>query len=363
MSSPDPDWVTERLQRHARQVQQRVVTPDVATVRRRGRGAPAVAVGLVAALLLGLAALAGAVESDRAEGPAAPAAPPGPTARANPAESLLPVPPASASASRPPPTGRPPASRTAAPAPRPRRHLLVDGSFESAGLGGFTQQLDPSSSLGVVPGPVRGGRHAVRVDVAPYPGLKDQPFGAELRAGGAGGPYRDRDRWFGFSLQLPSDWDGRATEDGKVGLFAVAQPGGDCDRGPSPLTLVTVGETMRWTARWDREQCTPDPGGTDDGVADLAVVPLVRGAWTDWVVHLRWGHRGGGIVEVWFNGKKIIDYRGPVGYNDPAESYLKAGLTQSGGEDEWPPGLDRRTLYLDELRIGDGAATYADVAP
>ena len=43
-------------------------------------------------------------------------------------------------------------------------------------------------------------------------------------------------------------------------------------------------------------------------------VPIVLGAWQDYVLHLRWSYGTTGIAQLWVNGAKVVDYIGPVGY-------------------------------------------------
>jgi hypothetical protein len=52
----------------------------------------------------------------------------------------------------------------------------------------------------------------------------------------------------------------------------------------------------------------------------------VRGKWNDFVVQARWSYETNGLVNVWLNGEQIVQYRGPVGYNDDVGPYFRFGL-------------------------------------
>ncbi|MCF7707941.1 MAG: polysaccharide lyase [Verrucomicrobia bacterium] len=92
-----------------------------------------------------------------------------------------------------------------------------------------------------------------------------------------------------------------------------------------------------------------------------------KGAWTDWVFHIKWDYReaddgGTGYVQAWqqVDGdgyEKVIDYKGPIGYNDERGVYLKWGIYKY----PWNTGkCDQRTRvhYYDEVKIGDAEATF-----
>jgi hypothetical protein len=54
----------------------------------------------------------------------------------------------------------------------------------------------------------------------------------------------------------------------------------------------------------------------------------------------------------------VVDHRGPNSYNDEVVPYFKVGLYKR----KWNM-VSKRVLYADEVRIGNGNATYSDVAP
>jgi hypothetical protein len=70
-----------------------------------------------------------------------------------------------------------------------------------------------------------------------------------------------------------------------------------------------------------------------------------KGIWQDFLYRIRWSYRSDGLVECWLNGKKIIDYKGPVGYNDGEGPYFKFGLYHHGGVKPF-------IIYHDEYRRG-----------
>jgi hypothetical protein len=80
--------------------------------------------------------------------------------------------------------------------------------------------------------------------------------------------------------------------------------------------------------------------------------------WYDVVTHVKWAAQGG-IVEMWIDGEKYVDYGGPT-LTRGSTPYFKMGINRWGSNGA--PSNDR-VLYFDALRIGNANATYADVAP
>lgn len=95
---------------------------------------------------------------------------------------------------------------------------------------------------------------------------------------------------------------------------------------------------------------------------DLGLVTKSR--WTDFVFHIKWAHNNTGVVELWRNDKLIYSrYNRANSFNDVLAPYFKIGVYKW----EWE-GISRsvsteRTLYIDEVRIGNDKATYNDVFP
>lgn len=83
-------------------------------------------------------------------------------------------------------------------------------------------------------------------------------------------------------------------------------------------------------------------------------VPIVRGAWHDLVVHVRFSHSGSsGFVEAWQNGQVLLR-RTPHRTLNGGSGYLKMGIYRS------PTISTRMGLVHDEVRVG---SSYAAVAP
>jgi hypothetical protein len=78
-----------------------------------------------------------------------------------------------------------------------------------------------------------------------------------------------------------------------------------------------------------------------------------RGTWHDSIYRIKWSPWADGIVEGWLDGRKVIDHRGPVGYNDRRAPVFKVGLYR----DDVP---ETYVACIDEYR---GGHSHADVDP
>ena len=95
----------------------------------------------------------------------------------------------------------------------------------------------------------------------------------------------------------------------------------------------------------------------------MASVSPAYGEWVDWVIHVKFADTDG-IIQVWRNGKRIVDWRGDNHQTEKHEgAYLKFGLYSSQYETK-PPKIDfRRVVYHDELRVAGVDGSYELVAP
>lgn len=147
-------------------------------------------------------------------------------------------------------------------------------------------------------------------------------------------PVVGRDAWYGFSVYLPEDFPIINNR------LVIAQWKQD-DLAGSPL----VAQRFRL------------------GLHDLTIraqggrhITLPRpelGRWHDMIYHVRFAPGDDGIVEVWMNGKQVVNERGPVTLREGADRvYNKFGLYR----DRWPVPM---TIYFDNYAMG-GARSEVD---
>jgi len=238
----------------------------------------------------------------------------------------------------------------------PRHGVWFCGDFEAGDLRGWIGDLARPDSAVVVTQPVRKGRYAVRVDLAPgdraaskeRAELKIEDKDIERLHGRQGG-----EMWYGWSLLIPTDY---------------ADPPGDqfqiLAQWHQQLTDVT-GPRVRGAPPLALHLVTDDDGGHSLVLAGrslpygdprtLGPEAIRLGAWADLVVHIRWSTGNDGLVEAWLDGHPFGAGKmaGSTLYT-PVSNYLRLGLYRGKGV----PTTNH--VFLDEVRIGD---SFQAVAP
>jgi hypothetical protein len=95
----------------------------------------------------------------------------------------------------------------------------------------------------------------------------------------------------------------------------------------------------------------------------MASVAPAYGEWVDWVFHVKFADPDG-IIQVWRNGQKIVDWTGDNHQKEKHEgAYLKLGIYSSQYAKNPPRTVYHRTVYHDELRIAGPDGSYELVSP
>jgi hypothetical protein len=170
--------------------------------------------------------------------------------------------------------------------------------------------------------------------------------------------------WYGFSIYFTQEW----IPDDIWEVVAQWHDFPDTELGETwrnpILSFSVVKDELVINNLWDSRQLTPvDSKGRHqyEGSAKLWRGPMAneRGRWTDWVVHMKWSHLGDGITEIWRNGEKITDRKGPNCFNDKIGPYFKMGIYKGWMDRETPQGtVGRRVIYHDEVRIAGPGGSF-----
>jgi len=225
--------------------------------------------------------------------------------------------------------------------------------FESGDFRGWSKEFSQSYSGQVVTSPVRAGKYAARFEIR----------GGD-RAGLLGG-YRAEihefprhiaplgsEKWYGFSIYVPRDWP-ELNNRTVIGQWHATPDllRGEVWRSP-PLAIRYREGRLRVTARYSKERVQKENDGTR---LELYSHPgeFAKGRWHDWVFHVKWAPNEDGFVEAWLDDRRIIDYRGPIGYNDLLGLWFKFGIYR----DDHPT---TQVLYFDDYRRGK---SYDEVKP
>jgi hypothetical protein len=157
------------------------------------------------------------------------------------------------------------------------------------------------------------------------------------------------ERWYGMSMFLPNSYIADPAEEQLFQWHSQASV--DLD-GVSSLNSPMAMYTRN--GRWEF-------GMKFGGKIDLGAYE--KNAWTDWVVHVKWSHESDGLVEIWKNGKLVVQKNGRNNYHDLKGHFFKIGIYKYGWLQGYESNTTSRTIYYDDVKIGNENASYAAVAP
>jgi hypothetical protein len=241
--------------------------------------------------------------------------------------------------------------------PRNERALLFSSTFDNRDLRGWRSSGNRPE---VVRDHARAGTGAMKTTLDRN---KDRfPNRTEVQ-----GPRAEigKEYWYGFSVLLPEEY----VPDPVWEIVAQWQGVPDADLGEKwrnpVLALSTTDGRWGWVSRWDAKRNTFENGKREyGGVHQYDLGAYQTGAWTDWVVRVRWSYGSDGFLKIWKDGKLAVDQDGPNAFNDAEGPFFKMGLYK-GWDDpkKGHDGVAKRVLYHDEFRMAGADGTYDDVAP
>ena len=157
------------------------------------------------------------------------------------------------------------------------------------------------------------------------------------------------ERWYGMSMFLPSSY---ITDGAEEQLFQWHSQGTvDLDgvsTNNSPMAMYTK------NGRWEF-------GMKYGGTIDLGVYD--KNVWTDWVIHVKFSYESDGLLEIWKNGKLVVQKSGRNNYRELKGHFFKIGVYKYGWAQGYTSTTTSRTLFYDDVKIGNENSSYAAVAP
>lgn len=214
--------------------------------------------------------------------------------------------------------------------------------YESGDFSGWTEvQEAEDDRIEVVQEPVRSGRYAARFEHrdGDFVGNGERAevyLQGELGRLGRGAFTEGSERWFGWSTRF----DASFPESDSWGVFTQWK---QQRKGSPPLQMSVENDELRML------------GGPRTDFWRSNAVPIERGAWHDFVVHIFFSSNGDrGYVEIWHNGD-VLQERTNIPTLEPGQtSYLKQGIYRDA------EGLPPAVVFHDALTIGD---SYDEVDP
>lgn len=229
-----------------------------------------------------------------------------------------------------------------------RKNLIAEEIFEPAMSDVFRKQIYSSYGMGVTNSLARNGSNALRLE------LRNE--GSVVRSEILYGKPVPAEGWHGISLYLPSNsWQTDNDSDAWaiITQFHGTPDSGDGKRVPAIALSVIKGQLILAVSYSAKRYNT-----TPDGKARFDLGPVVKDKWLDFVYHIKHSYRSDGKLELWMNGKKVVNYNGPNTYNDAETPYLKMGVYKRN----WTKATNKNVIFVDDVRMAGSNATYNDVA-
>jgi hypothetical protein len=178
-----------------------------------------------------------------------------------------------------------------------------------------------------------------------------------------------QERWYGERIYVPEEWVFDPDRAVDIVMQWHAIPGNW--RATYPNLEISVGNT-NWFVRQSFGNAQEKPTRTNLRLDD----PVRRGAWVAWVIHAKWSPRDDGLLQIWRDGRLVMERSGPNVYGTIGEDYtpyLKTGiyhpewnLSTKGKREAFErerPAATNKVIFVTDIKIGDARARYEDVAP
>ncbi len=206
------------------------------------------------------------------------------------------------------------------------------------------------------------GRHAVRFAVRRAP----NSFRSEIAL-----PHEPgfQERWYGERIFVPQDWIFDPNRGVDIVMQWHAIPGNW--RATYPNLEISIGKT-NWFVRQSYGSAQTKPTRTQKILGD----PVQPGSWVSWVIHAKWSAGDDGLLQIWKDGKRVVDLKGANVYSTIGVEYtpyLKTGIyhpewnlktpEKQKAFDNENPIATNKVIYATDIKIGNERAKFEDVAP
>ena len=137
-----------------------------------------------------------------------------------------------------------------------------------------------------------------------------------------------KDIWQAFSIFVPENYSQPRGWNVVYQYHAHPDDPGTCDNWRSPpLSFAMLDNGAEWGVNLRSASVKCQKSNSEGTHKLVSGQPIVKGGWTHFVIHTRFDWRGDGQAEVWIKDDrnstpvKIVDYSGPLGYNDDQQPY------------------------------------------
>lgn len=220
--------------------------------------------------------------------------------------------------------------------------IIPSQTVPEAGINGTPLPLGGTLRFGRVPDPVDPNRWTLRFTLMPTDPLTAGSYRCETAFNpSTSGLPRGRLFWHAYSVYLP-DW--RATNDEQQ----LAQWHAGDTSGLQPIyALLSRDGQMRLVMRTSTSP-TPTPSTVNTQVL-WSTNSWVPNQWITVVTQalVSTDPAASPFIKTWINGNLVVNYKGPVGYNQPtAQPYVKHGIYHWINMNTWDMRLPQRDVWF-----------------
>lgn len=168
---------------------------------------------------------------------------------------------------------------------------------------------------------VRSGKKALRFELRANDYVSDG-FRSEIRD-----PYFapiGKTTWYFFSFFVPEIFPITPSNSCVFAQWHDQKDPGDLDRNPPIAIRIRGTGEMHITGRYHAKKI--QNGAKNPEIKLYEDKKFQRGQWNDILMEVKWSFKKDGLVRIWRNSKMIVNYSGPIGYNDSFGPYLKMGI-------------------------------------
>lgn len=206
------------------------------------------------------------------------------------------------------------------------------------------------------------GKKAVRMVVQRAPDL----FRSEISLPSEKG---FQERWYAVRLLIPDEWVFDPAKGDDIVMQWHGIPGNW--RPTHPNLAISVAND-RWFVRQHFGSPQDKPGRTKVELDE----PVQRGVWSMWVIHAKWSPEDDGLLQIWKDGKPMMERTGPNVYGTIGVDYtpyFKTGIYHpewhldderklTAFEKEMPVAT-KKIVYVTDVTVGDARMTLEKISP
>lgn len=176
-----------------------------------------------------------------------------------------------------------------------------------------------------------------------------------------------QERWYAEGILIPKDWVFDANPGADILLQFHAIPGNG--KATYPNAEISV-QNHRWLLRRSFGS-----GAKPTRAEHVLKGDAQPGIWTNLVVHAKWSPGEDGLIEVWKDGQKVCEAKGPNVYGDIGEAYtpyLKTGIYHPEWHLDKPakeerfgrenPVVPLKSILVRHVKVGGPKANLEDMS-